>query len=404
MKIIVDDLMPKATTFFAKLGDVVSVPGRPFAKECLNEAQALMVRSVTPVNADLLSDSQVKFVGTATAGMDHIDIDSLKNNNVHVTSAAGCNAIAVVEYVFSCLFYFAQKNQFNLQDKTIGIVGVGHVGSVLAKRLQILGISVLLCDPPRKRQEIDAGKQRTEFVDFDTILDKADIITFHTPLIKGGVDNTYHLLDKEKLSKLYRPKIIINASRGEVIDNSALLVELKMGRALSVALDVFENEPHINVELLAYIDIATPHIAGHSLEGKLRGTTILVEKYVKFLNQIQPEYLEKQGITVLDEFESEKLLVQYLPEALITEVTLAECLDLFSLSKLARLLYDVVEDAHQFRYQMASARTATEIATKFDALRKNYSMRREWSSLNVIAPDKSSHEQLVKLGFKTPMK
>ncbi|MDU3365645.1 MAG: 4-phosphoerythronate dehydrogenase, partial [Proteus mirabilis] len=268
MKILVDENMPYAQQLFCQLGEVKAVPGRPLPIEELDDTDALMVRSITKVNASLLAGKPVKFVGTATAGFDHVDTAWLEQQKIAFSSAPGCNAIAVVEYVFSALMVFAEQEGFQLTDKTVGIVGVGNVGGRLAKRLRALGVNVLLCDPPRA----DRGDDE-QFHSLETLLKQADILTFHTPLNKSGRYNSYHLINESNLDILPEGRILINASRGEVIDNAALLSALNQGKKLRVVLDVWEPEPDLSLELLNKVDIATPHIAGYTLEGKARGTT-----------------------------------------------------------------------------------------------------------------------------------
>lgn len=392
MKIVVDENMPHAKSLFARFGEVISVPGRPFDGRVLHDADALMVRSVTKVNAELLTGSKVKFVGTATAGTDHIDTNQFDELGIYATSAAGCNAIAVVEYVFSVLFYFAQETQFSLTDKTVGIIGVGNVGKILAARLRALGVNVLLCDPPRARSE--GGK---EFHDFEYLVEHADILTFHTPLIQGGMDNTYHLFDHQVMSEFADGKMIINASRGEVIDNLALLRSLEQGRSWQIALDVFEHEPSINLGLLPYIDIATPHIAGHSLEGKIRGTTLLVEKLYHYLAETSAEKIKQIEPPISDD-----LLQTLLPKPQYKTIVLNEPLTLEAFYRLINLIYDVRRDDAKFRYTL-SVKTQTDLPDethqRFDYLRKHYSIRREWSSLRVVTQCDTTANQLRALGF-----
>lgn len=225
VKILVDENMPYAQTLFSELGEVKAVPGRPIPEQELIDADALMVRSITKVNESLLGNTPVKFVGTATAGFDHIDTEWLSTANIGFSSAPGCNAIAVVEYVFSSLLLLAERDNFDLRDKTVGIIGVGNVGGRLAARLSAWGVKTLLCDPPR------AAKGDDElFVSFEDVLKQADVITFHTPLNMSGEYQTFHLMDETGLAKLRDGTILINASRGEVVDNKALLSVLNRGK------------------------------------------------------------------------------------------------------------------------------------------------------------------------------
>ncbi|WP_313689275.1 NAD(P)-dependent oxidoreductase, partial [Pantoea sp.] len=257
MKILVDENMPYARELFSRTGEVLAVPGRPLPEAELADASGLMVRSVTKVNAALLAGTPVKFVGTATAGTDHIDETSLEEAGIAFSAAPGCNAIAVVEYVFSSLLLLAERDGFNLRDRTVGIVGVGNVGGRLQKRLQAWGVKTLLCDPPRA----DRGDAEV-FHSLDELVAQADILTFHTPLFKDGQYKSWHLADAALLMALRPNTILINACRGPVVDNAALLQVLNMRQDLSVVLDVWEPEPELSLELLDKVDIATAHIAG----------------------------------------------------------------------------------------------------------------------------------------------
>lgn len=370
VKILVDENMPYAQQLFSKLGEVKAVPGRPVPEVELLDADALMVRSITKVNRALLSETPVKFVGTATAGFDHVDTAWLKEANIAFSSAPGCNAIAVVEYVFSALLMLAERDHFDLRDKTVGIVGVGNVGGRLANRLSAWGVKTLLCDPPLKAK----GEQGT-FLPLETLLADADILTFHTPLNMDGTDKTYHLMDAERLSNLRDGTILINASRGEVVDNQALLSLLKQGKNMSVVLDVWEPEPNLDTELLEWVDIGTPHIAGYTLEGKARGTTQVYEAYCQFLGQ--PDRIALSSL---------------LPKPEISAITFLGKLTQSQLKRLVHLVYDVRRDD-------AALREVAAIPGEFDKLRKHYQERREWSSLEVHCDDEQTVSQLAALGF-----
>lgn len=370
MKIVVDENMPYAEVLFSQVGEVKTVPGRPLPQDALEDADALMVRSVTKVNRDLLSSSKVKFVGSATAGTDHVDTRYLGEAGVAFSAAPGCNAIAVVEYVFSALLALAEKHGFSLQSRTVGIVGVGNVGGRLQARLAAWGVRTLLCDPPRA----DRG-ETGPFVDLDTVVDQADIISFHTPLYHDGAYKTYHLADSHLLSRLQPGTILINACRGEVVDNQALLHCLEQGQALTTVLDVWEPEPELDKALLAHVDIATAHIAGYTLEGKARGTTQVFEALMDFIGQ--PQRVDLGAL---------------LPPAEVMSVTLRGALNQASLKRLVHLVYDVRADD-------ALLRSAVDKPGGFDRLRKSYAERREWSALQVICSDVDTCKLLQSLGF-----
>ncbi|AIR06673.1 erythronate-4-phosphate dehydrogenase [Cedecea neteri] len=370
MKILVDENMPYARELFSRLGEVTAVPGRPIPVEALTDADALMVRSVTKVNAELLAGKGIKFVGTATAGTDHVDEAYLQSAGVAFSAAPGCNAIAVVEYVFSSLLMLAERDGFELKDRTVGIVGVGNVGSRLQARLEAWGVRTLLCDPPRA----DRGDEG-DFVALEALVQDADIITFHTPLFKSGDYKTLHLADEALISRLKPGAILINACRGPVVDNAALLKCLKAGQELSVVLDVWEPEPDLNVELLSKVDIGTSHIAGYTLEGKARGTTQVFEAFSDFIGQSQQVALDS-----------------LLPAPEFGRITLAGPLDQPTLKRLVHLVYDVRRDD-------APLRKVAGQPGEFDKLRKNYLERREWSSLYVQCDDATAANMLQKLGF-----
>nr|WP_228005822.1 4-phosphoerythronate dehydrogenase PdxB [Xenorhabdus sp. BG5] len=370
VKILVDENMPYAEQLFQQLGEVQAIPGRPVPEGVLEHADAFMVRSVTKVNESLLQGSSVKFVGTATAGMDHVDQQWLSQAGIGFSAAPGCNAIAVVEYVFSALMLLAERDQFQLKDKTVGIVGVGNVGGRLADRLTALGVKTLLCDPPRA----DRGDEGA-FWPLEKLVQEADILTFHTPLNHSGPYQTYHLADAALLSALPDNRILINASRGEVVDNQALLSALQNGKRLRTVLDVWEPEPNLSLPLLALVDIATPHIAGYTLEGKARGTTQVFEAYCEFLGQ--PRKTE---------------LADLLPTPDFSQVTVRGEVTQSLLKRLMHLVYDVRRDDAPLR-QVADQEGA------FDRLRKYYPDRREWSSLTVHCDSEESAQLLSRLGF-----
>lgn len=370
MKILVDENMPYALELFSRTGNVLAVPGRPVPQAELDDADGLMVRSVTKVNAELLSGKPVKFVGTATAGTDHIDEAWLEAQGIAFSAAPGCNAIAVVEYVFSSLLLLAERDGFLLKDRTVGIVGVGNVGGRLQARLEALGIRTLLCDPPRA----DRGDKEA-FLPLSALVEEADILTFHTPLFKQGEYKTQHLADEALLMALKPGAILINACRGPVVDNAALLKVLQQRDDLSVVLDVWEPEPELSLPLLARVDIATAHIAGYTLEGKARGTTQVFEAWTAFLGEPQQVPLET-----------------LLPAPEFGRITLHGELDQPTLKRLVHLVYDVRRDD-------APLRAVAAVPGEFDRLRKNYLERREWSSLQVACDSEQAASLLAQLGF-----
>ena len=275
MKIIVDENMPYAEELFSQLGEVILKPGRTLTADDLVDVDALMIRSVTKVNAELISKAnKLKFVGTATAGMDHVDQALLQEKGIFFTAAPGCNKVGVAEYAFSVMMVLAQQQGFSVFDKTVGIIGAGQVGRYLEKCLKGMGINVLINDPFKQEE----GDSRS-FTPLAELIERSDIITLHTPITKDGPHPTHHLIDEAVLNGLRSDQILINAARGPVVDNQALKQRLLKNDGFTAALDVFEFEPEVDMELLPLLAFATPHVAGYGLEGKARGTTMIFNSY-----------------------------------------------------------------------------------------------------------------------------
>lgn len=252
-----------------QVASVVRMAPDSIDADAVRDADALIVRTRTRCDARLLQDSKVKFVGTATIGVDHIDRDWCESHGIAVASAPGCNAPAVAQYVFASLLSIINRP---LRSYTIGIVGVGNVGRIVERWARGLGMSVLLCDPPRSRAE---GPDA--FVSLDEIARRCDIITFHTPLIADGADRTVHLADDAFFNSLLRAPIIVNAARGPVVDTAALIEALDCGVVSHAIIDCWEGEPRISLDLLDRAAVATPHIAGYSLNGKMRATVAICD-------------------------------------------------------------------------------------------------------------------------------
>lgn len=281
-KIIIDDKVPFIRGAFEKVADVEYITGAKISAEDLKDADALITRTRTKCNEKILKGSKVKFIASATIGFDHIDREFCRENGIEWTNAPGCNSGSVLQYVLSTLFAWEKKYNFSIKGKTIGIVGVGNVGSKIASACEFLGMKVLKNDPPRVDTE-----GLTDFCELDQIIEEADIITFHTPLNRDGKYKTVHLADNDffaKLSESDKDHFIINTSRGPVIDNSALREALKADKKLHACMDVWENEPNIDLELLKLCDFASSHIAGYSADGKANGTRKAVQSVSKFLN------------------------------------------------------------------------------------------------------------------------
>jgi len=355
-KIIIDENIAFADKAFNHLGVVETVPGRSISNQLLKDADILIVRSITRVDEHLLKDTNVKFVGTATIGTDHIDLNYLKRKKIAFADAKGCNAFSVAEYVVALFFYLSVKYNFILKDKSIGIVGVGNIGSKVARFAEVLGMEFLLNDPPLERIGVP-GK----FVSLNEIL-KCDIITLHTPLNPSGIDKTLHLINKDNLAALKENTILINTSRGAVVNNNDLLETIKRKRIIAV-LDVWENEPEINSELLERTDIATPHIAGYSYEGKANGTIMIYESLCKFLNA--EKKFDFQFPVITDP---------------VIEINLSERFE-NNMNQLISKIYSIADDNKRMR--KISGMSNSEIIKGFDKQRKNYPIRREFNNYKI---------------------
>ncbi|NOI56545.1 4-phosphoerythronate dehydrogenase [Vibrio coralliilyticus] len=372
MKILIDENMPYAEQLFSQMGEVVLKSGRTLNADDLVDVDALMIRSVTKVNAELISKAnRLKFVGTATAGMDHVDQALLKEKGIFFTAAPGCNKVGVAEYAFSVMMVLAQQQGFSVFDKTVGIIGAGQVGSYLQQCLEGIGIKVLINDPPKQA----AGDERN-FTPLDALLEQADIITTHTPITRDGDFPTHHLINETVLNKLRGDQILINAARGPVVDNTALKARLRKQDGFIAALDVFEFEPEVDMELLPLLAFATPHVAGYGLEGKARGTTMIFNSFCEFLNNDLRAHAS-----------------ELLPTAPVPELVLDRAWEEATLHNLTQLVYDVRKDDALFRREISQPGA-------FDLMRKNYWDRREYSAVTLRGNAEANLQPLAKLGFQ----
>ncbi|MDI4636677.1 MULTISPECIES: 4-phosphoerythronate dehydrogenase [Halomonadaceae] len=393
MRLLIDSLIPKAEACFAELGSITRRPGREIDAQAVRDAEAevLVVRSITRVDEALLEDSRLRFVGTCTIGTDHLDQAALEAQGIGFANAPGCNAEAVVDYVLSSLLTLAEREGTELDQRRIGIVGAGNVGGRLYRRLTALGLDCRVCDPPRAEQEAekaadreakntadhDAGvEQRPTFDDLDTLIETCDVLCLHTPLVRDGEHRTHHLLDEARIAALEPGTWLLNAGRGDCLDGQALLARLAASSDLRTVLDVFEDEPAIDEALWRLADIATPHIAGHSLDGKLRGT-----------HQVYRAAMEYFGLPVRVAF------ADLAPATSLPSLTLdAGLLPWEALRLCVRACYDVRRDHDGLiRYQREKG-----LKAGFDAYRSEYPLRREFSTLRVrLRPAAASLEPLL---------
>ncbi|MDE7136259.1 MAG: 4-phosphoerythronate dehydrogenase [Muribaculaceae bacterium] len=266
-RLLIESHVPYVPDELAAYFDIERVAPADITNEKIKDFDAIIVRTRTHCDASLLDNTRVSIVATATIGIDHFDLPYLASAGIEAVNAPGCNAPAVAQYVFASLL----KLYPTLKGLTIGVVGVGNVGGIVAEWGRQLGMNVMLCDPPREEAE---GSDR--FSDLHEIARKADIITFHTPHTKSGKYPTHHLADKAFFDSLVHPTVIVNAARGPIVDTAALIGAIKSGKVSRAVIDTWENEPEISTELLSLADIATPHIAGYSLNGKIRASMMTI--------------------------------------------------------------------------------------------------------------------------------
>lgn len=355
-KILADENIPFAEEAFSGFGSVQLIPGREITNEILKPYNILIVRSVTKVNQQLLEGTGVKFVGTTTIGLDHIDTNYLQKMHISYANAPGCNADSVAEYIFAALFNIASEEKFSLENRSIGIIGCGNIGSRIAKIADAAGMKLYLNDPPLQRKTGNPSFRSYEEAA------SADIITYHVPLNIGGPDNTFHMLSSSLLNSFKKGKIILNASRGSVVSNSDLKNYVLNSKS-KVILDVWEGEPFIDPELLNLVWLGTPHVAGYSLEGKVNGTIMIFNSLNEFLKENRtwrPPMPEIKN-TVIDYPESGS------PEQ--------------SLHNLISGIYNFREDDKQLRQMPEGPKDKT--GHYFDDLRKNYPIRREFTNYTV---------------------
>lgn len=350
-RIAVDPKVLGAQEWLAPLGELVPVVGRYTDPSALRDCDAMVIRSVTPVNGALLDGTPVRFVGTTTIGFDHLDRHYLESSGIEWTNAPGCNAAAVADYVESSLAHWSQTRHKDLRNLTCGVVGVGGIGQVVAQRLSAMHCRVLLNDPPRAQAE-----KLSDHVDLDELISRCDVICIHVPLVKEGPTPTYHLFNAERLSALRSHQLLISAGRGAAVDNQALSARMDQPDSPDVVMDVWENEPHILPDLWPKTLLATPHIAGHALEGKLRGTRIVARRLAEHLG------IPFAGPSVRE-----------VAEGLLRKPEIRAHSD-WRLR--AQQVYDVRADNQRFRSALAGL-TGADVAVAFDQLRDQYPRRRE---------------------------
>ena len=352
MKIVADTNLYGVRSTFEQIGELVLVPGRELNKSHLKDADALLVRSITRVDADLLEASSIKFVGTVTSGVDHIDNTYLENKGIAFADARGSNANAVVDYCFTALAYYIKMKSLVLEDCKVGIVGGGHIGGLFAKKLRRLNVEVLICDPPLQDSATEPALEK--YCSIEAIM-QCDVVSLHVPLTKDNEHATYGLLNFERLSALPQSALLINTCRGSVVEENALLELLNRRSDLTCIVDVWENEPVTNSALVQRVDIATPHVAGYSMEAKRIAM-------VHIFKQIQKEFsLPVQSQTICEKDKEVKITGN------LEEDPWAIVLGLLPLCSLS----EKFKKSHEHE----------NVADAFDQLRRNMLARREFNKI-----------------------
>jgi len=377
MKIVADENIPLVNEFFQSMGTVVTRPGRTMSVADVRDANALLVRSVTTVNKSLVGGSQLSFVGTCTIGIDHLDQPWLQNNHIEFSSAPGCNANSVVEYVYAALCHL----DVNWLGKKFGIIGCGNVGGLLYKRLKLQGVDCYCYDPKLTKE------QNPDLTTLEEVL-ACDVISMHTPLTQSGSFPTFHLINLAELQQLKSGAVLLSCGRGPVINNKDLLQFLQQRDDVKVVLDVWEPEPQILLELLDKVSLGSPHIAGYSYDGKLKGTEMIYQALCK--------HLQKDATLTLS---------QLVPPLANNRLLLQQGIPLWEqIKNLIAQVYSIADDDKRLRALAENSRkNHVNFAAGFDELRKHYPMRREFNNYQVDSnsiQDETTKQWLTVLGFK----
>jgi len=379
VKIVADENIPFVKECFSSVGEVTTVSGRAVTSRLVRDADVLLVRSITQVNEALLSGSGVRFVATATIGMEHVDREYLASEGIGFASAPGSNSNSVAEYVTAALLALGKKHKIELAGKRIGVVGVGNVGSKVAMKAAALGMTPVLNDPPLARQTGD-GKYRPL-----SEVCGCDFVTMHTPLTREGVDRTYHLADEAFFSALKPGCFFVNTSRGGVADTAALKRALAGGRLRGAVLDVWENEPNIDGELILKADLSTPHIAGYSFDGKVLGLIMIYRAACAHF-----------GLDVRHD------VGDFLPKPPVPTVRIEG-----SVEDEQAVIHDAVQQVYvinrdDFNTREILLAPREDRGRFFDDLRKNYPTRREFQNTTVegAGAESSLGRKLAGIGFR----
>jgi erythronate-4-phosphate dehydrogenase len=372
MKIIADDKIPYLKGLLEPYCEIEYHPGAAIDKNILKDADGLITRTRTKCNKELLDNTKIKFIATATIGYDHIDTKWCDANGIIWTNAPGCNSGSVMQYIASALVALARKDSFAFSDRTLGVVGYGNVGKKVVRVAEALGMRVVINDPPLVRDRGQCG-----FISLDGLIRESDIITVHTPLNYEGEDKTYHLFDEKTFSKFNKGTIFINSSRGEVVDTNSIKNAINKGIISRVVMDVWEKEPNIDRQLLEKVFLATPHIAGYSADGKANGTLMSVKAIDNFF-RLGMDTKINLGVP--------------LPENGILEIDCKQYTDQEILCNVIEHTFKIAEDDQKLR----------ETPDKFEYLRETYPIRREFGAytIRLYNSRKTIADSLKILGFK----
>lgn len=371
LKIIADDKIPFLKGVLEPYADIKYLPGNQIDKKSLAGADALLIRTRTKCTESLLKGTGIRFIGTATIGFDHIDTRYCETHGIRWTNSPGCNSSSVQQYIAAALLKMSLEFKFGLKDKTIGIIGIGNVGSKVSSFAKAMGMNVLQNDPPRARKE---GPE--QFVDIDTILTESDIITLHVPLNYVGHDRTHHMINDRSIRKMKKGAWLINTSRGEVAETNAFKKALNSGRLGGAVIDVWEHEPDFDIELMHKTFISTPHIAGYSTDGKANGTSMIVNLLSDFFDLLPgkwyPEKIPAPALPMIEISGKGKNTDDILREAVFHS-------------------YNITEDDIRLRFSPAD----------FEKQRGEYPLRREFTAYTVklVNSNKQTAKLLVSLGF-----
>lgn len=372
IRIIADSHIPMLRNILEPFANIQYIPGEDIKNQNLAIIDALIIRTRTKCNSDLLKNSGIRLIASATIGTDHIDLDYCQNNGIIVRNAPGCNSASVCQYVMSALIGLSIKHGFSIKEKTLAVIGFGNVGTKVANFAKILGMNVLVNDPPKEKIDTE-----NTYVSLNYIIHNADFISLHVPLTKSGQHKTYHLVDQQFLSQMSANQILINTSRGGVVDQDSLIKSLHKRKIAGAVLDVWKNEPDIDLELLDLADYGTAHIAGYSIDGKANGSAMVVNHICKYFNfdleNWYPENLAQPESTIINPQIYGRTDEEILKETLLKT-------------------YDIQPNDTNLR----------KYPERFESFRYNHPLRREYPvyKVNTDGMSDSLCWQLTKLGFK----